>query len=289
MRRVIPWRVPGRPRPSYRVRPVPAIRRGYIDVLRAGQRQRTIHGLIEADIHDARALLARRPAADGWPLSFTGWVIACVALAVGEHPMLQAHRRGRNMVVLFDDVDVNVQLDQLLADGTRLVQSRIVTAANHKSAAQISAEIRQAQRSTDVDRRRYSATVAFAHLPRMLRAPLWRIVFNRPLLSKRLGGTIAVSSVGMFATGLGWGIPIAPVPLMVTIGGIGPRPVLRDGHLENRDHVSLTVSVDHDLVDGAPAAQFIDRLRGLLESAHGLEQVVPESPLDATHADRRTS
>lgn len=259
------------------MRRVPKIRRGYIDVLRAGQRQRTIHGLVEVDVHRARELLAREATTTNHPLSFTGWIIACVALAVEAHPMLQAHRLGRNRVVLFDDVDVNVQLDALLPNGTRMVQSRIIRTANRKSVAQISAEIRQAERGADVDRRRYAATLAFAHLPRLVRAPVWHMVLGRPLTSKRLGGTVAVSSVGMFATGLGWGIPIAPVPLMVTVGGIGPRAVLRDGRLEHRDHVSLTVSVDHDLIDGAPAAQFIDRLRGLLEGAHGIGNAISQA------------
>lgn len=266
------------PKPSYRVRKVPTIRRGYIDMLRAGQRQRTIHGLVEVDVHQARELLTQQGGAGGQRLSFTGWIIGCVAVAVAEHPMLQAHRLGRNRLVLFDDVDVNVQLDQVLPDGTRVVQSRIIAAANRKSVAQISAEIRQAQQGSEVDRHRYTATLAFAHLPRVVRAPIWRVVLGRPLLSKRLGGTVAVSSVGMFATGLGWGIPIAPVPLMVTVGGIGPRPLVVDGHLVIRDHVSLTVSVDHDLIDGAPAARFIDRLRGLLEGAYGIAPATSQTP-----------
>ncbi len=96
-------------------------------------------------------------------------------------------------------------------------------------------------------------------------------VTARPFLSKRLAGTVVVTSVGMFGSGLGWGLPVSPAPLSVTVGGIGPRPVLVDGTLENREHLSLTVSVDHDLVDGALAARFTERLVGLLESAHGLD------------------
>lgn len=74
----------------------------------------------------------------------------------------------------------------------------------------------------------------------------------------------------MFGTNLGWGIPITPAPLMVTVGGIGVRPVVVDGNLENREHVSLTISVDHDIIDGAPAARFAQRLRELVEAGDGL-------------------
>lgn len=59
---------------------------------------------------------------------------------------------------------------------------------------------------------------------------------------------------------------------MVTVGGIGHRPVLVDGELENRDHLSLTISVDHDIIDGAPAARFVERFRQLAEEGYGLAE-----------------
>ena len=93
----------------------------------------------------------------------------------------------------------------------------------------------------------------------------------RPFLSKRLAGTVVVSSAGMFGAGLGGGIPISLAPLAVTVGGMGTRPVLIDGRLANRDHLSLRVSVDHDLVDGALAARFIERLKELVENGFGLQ------------------
>lgn len=57
---------------------------------------------------------------------------------------------------------------------------------------------------------------------------------------------------------------------MVTVGGIGPRVGLGAAGIEERDHLSLTISVDHDIVDGGPAARFAERLRELAESADGL-------------------
>ena len=37
-----------------------------------------------------------------------------------------------------------------------------------------------------------------------------------------------------------------------------------------RDYLSLTVSFDHNMIDGAPAARFTERLKQLIESGHGL-------------------
>jgi pyruvate/2-oxoglutarate dehydrogenase complex dihydrolipoamide acyltransferase (E2) component len=74
----------------------------------------------------------------------------------------------------------------------------------------------------------------------------------------------------MFGSGGGWGIPIAPPTLMVTVGGISTQPRLVDGELCNREFLSVTLSFDHDVVDGAPAARFSRRLAELVESADGL-------------------
>jgi len=53
--------------------------------------------------------------------------------------------------------------------------------------------------------------------------------------------------------------------------GMVRRPAVEDGRIESREVLAVTVSVDHDVVDGAPAARFVRRLRALIEAADGLE------------------
>lgn len=51
-----------------------------------------------------------------------------------------------------------------------------------------------------------------------------------------------------------------------------PKPVDEDRLMHaRRRHQSLTISVDHDIIDGAPAERFVERLRQLIESADGLD------------------
>ena len=58
-------------------------------------------------------------------------------------------------------------------------------------------------------------------------------------------------------------------PVGLTMGGVSRRPVLRDGdgteRIEDREVVNLTVTFDHNLIDGAPAARFMARLGELIE------------------------
>ena len=46
--------------------------------------------------------------------------------------------------------------------------------------------------------------------------------------------------------------------------------MLFQGRLVERDYLQLTVSVDHDVVDGAPAARFVSRLRELLTAGDSI-------------------
>jgi len=66
-----------------------------------------------------------------------------------------------------------------------------------------------------------------------------------------------------------WGIPVSGYTLTLTIGGIAERPGVVSGQVVPREYLSVTVSADHEVVDGAPLARFGTRLK-LVESAAGL-------------------
>jgi 2-oxoacid dehydrogenases acyltransferase (catalytic domain) len=68
------------------------------------------------------------------------------------------------------------------------------------------------------------------------------------------------------------------------VGGIGEKQTLVDGRPVVREYLNLTISIDHDLVDGAPAARFTKRLKDLIESGYGLE--LGRSTTDSEQASR---
>ena len=110
-------------------RPFLKIRRGYLDVLAAGHRKNIIHGLIEIDVTDLQRVLREREAI-GEPLSFTAALMHAVARAVDEDRILHAYRR-RNRIILFDDVDINTQIE-VDVSGQKIVQSLLIRAANRE-------------------------------------------------------------------------------------------------------------------------------------------------------------
>ena len=99
-----------------------------------------------------------------------------------------------------------------------------------------------------------------------------RLQLMNPHWLKKISGTVVLTSVGMFAGGGGWGFTILPLhTLGITLGGLVERPGVVNGRIEIREYLDMTISVDHDIVDGAPAARFARHLRELMESGFGLE------------------
>jgi pyruvate/2-oxoglutarate dehydrogenase complex dihydrolipoamide acyltransferase (E2) component len=234
-----------------------------------------IHGLLEVDVTEARAAMRAFKARTGESLSFTAYLCACLGKAIDERKAVQAFRMAGNRLILFDDVDIAIRIEREIA-GQKYVVPYILRAANRRNFRELHDEIRAAQSADTRD-----ALMRLRLLPVALYRPfIWILTLiarRRPQLWKEKLGTVGVTSVGMFGRGAGWGIPLAaPTPLMVTVGGIGEKQALVDGHIANREYLSLTISVDHEVVDGAPAARFTQRLKELIESGYGLDGIAVE-------------
>lgn len=255
-------------RPAWRVLPFPRERKLVIDALRYGRRKHMIHGLLQVDVTEPRARI-RRLKVEGGKLSFTAYVLHCLARTISEHEMLAAYRDWRGRLIVFDDVDVNAIVERLV-NGTTLGSVLVVRGANRKSVYEIHQEIRAAQ-GQRVRVRDHPLWSAYLYLPAFVRSWLWRIGGRLPRFVKRVAGTVSLTSVGMFGGGGGWGIGIGSHTTVLTLGGISHRAYPLDGRIELREILDVTLSFDHDIVDGAPAARFARRLRQLIESAEGLE------------------
>jgi pyruvate/2-oxoglutarate dehydrogenase complex dihydrolipoamide acyltransferase (E2) component len=235
---------------------------------RMGLLKHTVHGLVEFDITQARETIRQHKAQTGEALSFSAFFLACLGKAIDSDKQMHAYRNWRNQLIIFDEVDVNM-LFEVEVDGKKTIRPHIIRGVNKKSIREIHEEIREfqgqhqsSQESTFIDR--------FVRLPGFVRRLFLWVLFKNPQLIKEYYGTVLVSSVGMFGTGNGWGIPVPNHSLQLTLGGIGEKPGVVDHRIEVRKYMSVTVSFDHDVIDGAPAARFMHRLKKLIENCHGL-------------------
>lgn len=258
---------------GYQVVPYPSIRRATSAALRSFQRKPMVHGLIEVDVTKARAVLREYKTRTGESLSFTAFIIACVGKAVDEYKFVQAYRWGRKRLVVFDDVDVALVVERDVA-GERYPLLYVIRAANHKDVQEIHQEIRALQ-AQDPSK----SVLGFTSSPFvpgvLFTRILYRILRTFPWLHKRVVGTIGVTSVGMFGKGqgIGWGIPVAASSLAITLGGLAPKPAVVEGSIAIREYLCVTLSFDHRITDGAPAARFTRRLGELIEGAYGLTDI----------------
>lgn len=253
---------------GYTLRPYPRTRQLMVDGGRLGLQKHTIHGLVEFDITNAREAIRRHRLENGEALSFSAFFLACLGAAIEQDRQMHSYRNWRNQIVLFDEVDVNM-LFEVEVEGKKTIRPHILRGVNRRGIREIHDEIRAFQKGHESSQE--SKFIEwFLRLPRFVRrAALWAL-FKSPQLIKEYYGTVLVTSIGMFGNGAGWGIPVPNHSLQLTLGGVGEKPGVVDGRIEVRKYLSVTVSFDHDLIDGAPAARFINRLKKLVEGAHGI-------------------
>jgi hypothetical protein len=126
----------------------------------------------------------------------------------------------------------------------------IIKTANRKTLREIHQEIRAAQVQDVAEVLKW-----LQFFPAFLFRPFFWVFSwigrRYPQMWKKYVGTVGISAVGMFGKGAGWGIPTALPTLMMTVGGIGEKPCVVDGHIAMREYLSLTISFDHDIIDGA--------------------------------------
>ncbi len=255
----------------FKTLPFPSNRGPVIDAGRLASGRHIIHGLLEIDVTRPRQALRAYKERTGNSLSFTAFIVSCLAQTIEQQKMAHAYRDWRGRLVLFDEVDV-VTLIEAELDGVAI--PHILRAANSKTVYQLHDEIRSVQARPAHSEQRSGLAGLGSRAPAFVRSAFYRVLRSNPHRMKKYAGTVVVTSVGMFGSGAGWGLAFLSMhTLGLTIGGMTQKPGIVDGRIEIRDYLCLTVSFDHDIVDGAPAARFSQQLIRLIESGYGLEEV----------------
>jgi len=223
-----------------------------------------MHGLIDVDVTTALGRLAVHEP----PLSVTAFFVASVGRAVASHPSVHAYRDWRGRLVHHRHVDVQTLIEVPTEQGPfGLVH--VVRDADVRSVASISTELRAVRtdhRTTGTGLLLDTVTPVAGRVPGLFR--LMYALMSRSRRIHRATGTVQVTAVGMFGGGGGYAVaPPTLASLVVVIGGISRRPYVVEDQVAVRDVADLTVTIDHNVVDGAPAARFTAELRRLIQQA----------------------
>ena len=251
-------------------------RRAWINALDLSGPTHWMYGLLEVDVTAARRHITEHKASTGETLSFTGFLVYCLARAVDENKEVQAYLKGSKQIVMFDNVNVGLMVEHKAGEKGALM-GHIIQRANHKTYRQIHDEIRSVQSAPVPSSKGMptwfrSAMLLPWPLSKVVKAVMGMATRRDPTIRVSASGTCFVTAVGMFGKGhSGWGIATTPHSLGLVVGSMVWKPVVVDGRIEPRQILNLTVLFDHDVVDGAPAARFTSRLVELIEGGSGLK------------------
>jgi pyruvate dehydrogenase E2 component (dihydrolipoamide acetyltransferase) len=172
---------------------------------------------------------------DGVRLTFTDMIVRACGKALREHPALNATLAGEE-ILLREEVNVGIAVD---ADGALVVP---------------------VLRSVDVKPLRVIASESRDLVARARRKAM--------SVDDASGGTFTVTNLGTY--GIEFFTPIInpPESAILGVGRIAERPAVYKGEICKRSLMYLSLTFDHRLVDGRPAAEFLQRLRELLQKPY---------------------
>lgn len=261
---------------DYRIEAFPVSRLATIDIGAASQMKHHIRALIELDVTEARKMIYEKRK-QNQNISFNSWLIKCISQTVEEFKDIHGVRKGKRNIVIFKDIDISIMIEREIK-GEKVPLPYVIRKTNEKSISEICDEIR-AGKSQSINnegdhvlgekKNEYLMRIYYS-MPGFIRRIIWRYIIRNPFLTKQNMGTVIITSVGMMGKINGWVIPVSVHPLSFAVGSIIKKPGVIDNRIEIREYLYMTVSVDHDIIDGAPAVRALARLTKLVETGFGL-------------------
>jgi hypothetical protein len=255
---------------SYKVKPYSKHRRSIEVITHEGWKKRSTHTILELDVTNALSKI-KKLKKQGKDVSFTSYMIKCVAQGLSKHKELNSLRSGRKKIFIFDDVDVAVPIERNINGEARPLVI-LIRKANEKDVFEITKEIRKAQNqavgeSSRIISTKISALEKFALVaPTFLQKFLIWVTKKNAKLKKKYMGTTGVTAIGMKGAFPGGVIPLGgTATTLFVVGGIVKKPAVVNDKIKVRSILNLTLTTDHDLVDGGPLVRFIEGLTKSIE------------------------
>jgi pyruvate/2-oxoglutarate dehydrogenase complex dihydrolipoamide acyltransferase (E2) component len=212
---------------------------------------------------EPRRLIREHQAKTGEKLSITAYLVTCLAHVVRDNPQCNSFISGRKLILL-DEVTISVLIERELA-GEKVPEPIGIRDAPNKTYLQIHQEIREAQSHQADKLGSLSGSTWFSLIPGFLLKLFIRMADKNIRMAKRYG-KIAVTAVVMYSKDPVWFIPHGSATVLLTVGSISRKVVEIGNQVVTREHLCLTVSFDHDIVDGAPATRLMSQLIETIKS-----------------------
>lgn len=174
----------------------------------------------------------------GEEISITAYVVKAAAKALEDHQMINSSLEGDELR-LYSDINVAVAINT--PDG---LVAPIIPQTNKRSILEISRGIRDLTE---------------------------RAIQNKLAVTDLTGGTFTVTNLGGFGVDLFAPIINPPQCAILGFGRTSEKPVIIEKQVQVASITTLSLVFDHRIVDGVPAAQYLQRVKELLEDPEKLE------------------
>jgi pyruvate dehydrogenase E2 component (dihydrolipoamide acetyltransferase) len=174
----------------------------------------------------------------GEEISTTAYVVNAAAKALEDHQMINSSLEGDELRV-YDDINIAVAINT--PDG---LVAPVLPQTNKKSVSEISRNIRDLTE---------------------------RSMQNKLMVSDLTGGTFTVTNLGGYGVELFVPVINPPQCAILGFGRTSERPVIIEGQVRAASMTTLSLVFDHRIVDGVPAARFLQRVKERLEDPKKLD------------------
>jgi pyruvate dehydrogenase E2 component (dihydrolipoamide acetyltransferase) len=168
----------------------------------------------------------------GVRISYTDLLVKAVARALRRYPYVNSVLVGDSICVI-EDVNIGVAVD--VEEGLVVP---VVHGVDAKSIVEVAKELR------DLVEKAKKGSLSTEEVAR---------------------GTFTITNLGMFDVDAFTPIIDSPQTAILGVGRIVDEPAVRDGQVVGRAMMTLSLSFDHRVIDGAPAARFLQELKATLE------------------------
>lgn len=197
------------------------------------RRSPQVTGTVKVDVSKVVAL-RNRLKAEGLSYTYTELFAKLVAEAVAQEPVMNSSRE-ENKIYVYSSINMGIAV----TNAKDFVLVPVIMNIQDKSLPEISKEVKSlAEKVRD----------------------------NKITPEEMAGGTITISSMGMFDVDTFTPILNIPQGAIIGLGKIRKEPAVdENGNVAVRDMMNISVTVDHAIIDGVPHARFLTKLSACIK------------------------
>ncbi len=203
----------------------------------------------------------------GCRTTVTAILLKAIAVAQRSHPDSRTARLPWGKLVTFRDIVAGFTVERYIGSQPAVFFGAIEN-ADTKPITEIAKELREYGSSEMNEIPQLDVQNRFNGMPWLFRQFILWLGKRYPWVRlKYQGATFGLSTLGKF------GVRVLVPPCVTTstfgVGEVEERAVVRDGKIEIRPMMTIALNFDHRVIDGAPAARFLQDVVSLMEG--GLE------------------